>query len=67
LRVYVDWDLCRGHALCEAACPEIFHVEEEDCLAHVLIEHPGEELRSKVQEAVDRCPEEAISILDDET
>jgi ferredoxin len=39
----------------------VFHVED-DCRAHVLIEHPGEELRTQVQDAVDRCPEYAISI-----
>jgi ferredoxin len=66
MRVYVDWDLCRGHAQCEVACPDVFHVDEEDDLAHVLIEHPAEELRQKVQEAYDRCPEDAIFLFEDE-
>ena len=65
MRVYVDQQLCKGHGQCEDACPEVFRVED-DLLAHVLIEHPSEELRPKVEDAVRRCPEQAIFYLGDD-
>jgi ferredoxin len=44
-----------------AAAPEVFEVRDDDFL-YVLDEHPSEELRSKVEEAVRLCPKQAISI-----
>jgi len=44
--------------------PEVFDVREDD-KSYVLIEHPGEELRSKVELAVKLCPRQAISIAED--
>ena len=59
----VDFDLCESNALCMAAAPEVFEVRDDDFL-YVLDEHPPEELRPKVEEAVRRCPKQAISIAD---
>jgi ferredoxin len=42
-------------------CPQVFKVDDDDNL-HILIEEPGEELRSKVEESVRLCPRQAISI-----
>ena len=47
-----------------AVAPEVFEVRDDDFL-YVLEEHPGEELRAKVEEAVKRCPKQAISIEED--
>lgn len=44
--------------------PEIFEVREDNFL-YILNEHPGEELRGKLEEAVRRCPTQAISIDED--
>jgi ferredoxin len=63
MRVVVDFDLCESNALCMEAAPEVFEVRDDDFL-YVLQEEPGEELRSKVEEAVARCPKQAISITD---
>jgi ferredoxin len=46
------------------AAPEVFEVRDDDFL-YVLDEHPPEELRPKVEEAVRRCPKQAIAIADD--
>ena len=62
MRVVVDLDLCEGNAKCEEVAPEVFEVGEEDEKAHVLQEHPGEELREVVERAVRMCPKTAISI-----
>jgi ferredoxin len=41
--------------------PEVFEVRDDDFL-YVLNEHPGEEFRARMEEAVQRCPKQAISI-----
>jgi ferredoxin len=63
MRVVVDFDKCKSNALCMAAAPEVFEVRDDDFL-YVLQEEPGEELRSKVAEAVRVCPTQAISLAD---
>ena len=60
MRVVVDFDLCESNALCMAAAPEVFEVRDDDFL-YILQENPPEELRAKVEEAVRRCPKQAIS------
>ncbi|MDH3687796.1 MAG: ferredoxin [Myxococcales bacterium] len=61
MKVVVDFDLCEANAVCMDVCPEVFKVDDDDML-HILIEEPGEELRSKVEESVRLCPRQAISI-----
>jgi ferredoxin len=43
--------------------PEVFEVREDDFL-YVLDEHPPEELRAKLQQAVASCPRAAIRLED---
>ena len=64
MRVVVDYDLCESNALCMAAAPEVFEVRDDDFL-YVLDETPPEEMRPKLEEAVRRCPKQAISIAED--
>ena len=64
MRVVVDYDLCESNAICMGIAPEIFEVRDDDFL-YVLNETPGEELRAKVEECVQRCPKQAISIAED--
>ncbi|HEY6534048.1 MAG TPA: ferredoxin [Acidimicrobiales bacterium] len=63
MRVVVDFDLCESNAICMGIVPEIFEVRDDDFL-YVLNETPDESERSKVEEAVQRCPKQAISIED---
>ena len=63
MRVVVDYDLCESKALCMAAAPEVFEVRDDDFM-YVLQENPPEELRPKVEEAVQRCPKQALKIED---
>jgi ferredoxin len=62
-KVVVDFDLCESNAICMAAAPEVFEVRDDDFL-YVLDETPPDELKSKVDEAVRRCPKQAISLED---
>jgi ferredoxin len=64
MRVVVDYDLCESNALCMGILPRVFEVRDDDLL-YVLDEHPPEELREKVMEAVRTCPKNAISIQED--
>jgi ferredoxin len=63
MRVVVDYDLCESNALCMAAAPEVFEVRDDDFL-YLLQESPPEELRAKVELAVQRCPKQAITLED---
>lgn len=64
MKVIVDYDLCEANAVCMKVCPEVFHLREDDTL-HLKTENPPEELRAKVEEAVRRCPRQALSIAED--
>jgi ferredoxin len=64
VRVVVDFDLCESNAVCAGIAPEVFEVRDDDFL-YVLDEHPPEELRQRVEEAVRLCPKQAISIVED--
>jgi ferredoxin len=61
MRVVVDYDLCESNGLCMAAAPGVFEVRDDDFM-YVLQENPPESLRAKVEEAVQRCPKQAIKI-----
>ena len=67
MRVKVDLDLCQGHSVCLAECPEVFDVVEQDDgypQVVVLIEEPPEELRAKVTSAAMFCPNRVITVED---
>lgn len=63
MRVVVDFDVCESNAVCMAIAPEVFEVRDDDFL-YILMEEPPEELRDKVEEAVRRCPKQAIRLED---
>lgn len=63
-KVVVDYDLCESNAICMQVAPEVFEVRDDDFL-YVLNETPGDELRAKVEESVQRCPKQAIAIAED--
>ena len=63
MRVVVNFDVCESNALCMDAAPEVFEVRDYDFL-YVLDEHPTEELRAKVEQAVRACPKQAITLED---
>ncbi len=63
MRIVVDYDLCESNAVCMGIAPEVFEVRDDDNL-YLLQEEPDESLRPKMEEAVRRCPKQAISIED---
>jgi ferredoxin len=64
MRIVVDDGLCESNAICAGIAPEVFEVRDDDLL-YVLDERPPPTLRERLQEAVRRCPKQAIAIEDD--
>ncbi|HEY2203932.1 MAG TPA: ferredoxin [Pseudonocardia sp.] len=64
MRIVVDWDKCTGLGMCEAEAPDVFEVSDDGTLK-LLNECPGSSLRDEVEAAVESCPTEALSIVDD--
>ncbi|PKO14198.1 MAG: ferredoxin [Chloroflexi bacterium HGW-Chloroflexi-10] len=65
MKVVVDPDICLGCGVCESIAPNIFILGDE-VYAKVIMNPVPEQLRDVVEEAVSECPEEAISIIEDE-
>jgi ferredoxin len=63
MKVVVDFDLCESNAVCMGIAPEVFEVREDDFL-YILQEHPPEEMRAQVEQAVRSCPKAAIRLED---
>ena len=61
MKVSVDFDVCASTGSCVQVCPEVFEVRS-DGYPYILQENPGEELRSKVEQAADLCPTAAITV-----
>jgi ferredoxin len=62
-KVKVDGALCDLHGMCTTAAPEVFEIDDDDAEAVTVTNaEPDDDLRSKVEEAVDVCPVRAISI-----
>ena len=64
MKIVIDYDLCESNAICMGIAPEVFEVRDDDFL-YILDETPDESMRDRMQEAVERCPKQAISIADD--
>ncbi|MGH8986863.1 MAG: ferredoxin [Acidimicrobiia bacterium] len=64
MKIVVDFDLCESNAVCMSIAPEVFEVRDDDFL-YILNEHPDESMRPKMEDAVRRCPKQAISIEED--
>jgi len=61
MRVIVNRDLCEGNGVCAQVAPDVFEVGDDD-QAKLLVAEPDEALRTKVLEAVRRCPRQALAI-----
>lgn len=64
MKVVVDYDVCASNAVCMGIAPEVFEVRDDDFL-YVLNENPPESDRAKVEEAIRRCPKQAISLAEE--
>ena len=62
MKIVVDFDLCESNAVCMQIAPDVFEVRDDDFL-YVLNENPDESDRERMEECVQRCPKQAISIM----
>jgi ferredoxin len=64
MRIVCDFDKCTGLGMCEAEAPELFEVQDDGTL-HILDESPDESRRAELEAAVESCPTEALTIVED--
>jgi ferredoxin len=62
MRVVVDTGKCATHGQCAYAAPEVFDLDEHGTLVYDAEPGPGQ--RDAVEEAVDVCPMQAITVED---
>ena len=62
MRVVVDLTRCADHGQCVFAAPEVFQLDERGKLSYRPT--PDDRLREKVEDAMDACPMQAITIED---
>ena len=63
MKICVDYDKCAGHGVCEGLDAEVFRLGE-DGFTHLLTEHPSDDKRDVMEDAVAECPTGALSIQD---
>jgi ferredoxin len=61
MKVCVDFDKCTGLGICESLAPDFFEVNDEGSLVLLKEDISDDELQA-VEEAVEGCPTEALSI-----
>ncbi|MFF3372134.1 ferredoxin [Streptomyces sp. NPDC002680] len=64
MRVEFDEPRCVAAGQCVVAAPEVFDQREEDGIAVVLVENPGDELLDGVRDAAAVCPAAAIRLTE---
>jgi ferredoxin len=63
VKVWVDPERCQGHTLCAMTAPEAFELDDVDGHASAVFDEVPADQQEQVREAVQSCPERAISIL----
>jgi ferredoxin len=61
MKIVVDRGLCEAHGVCMSIDPTVFDLGDDDLLV-VLDETPPESKRSAIEQAVVRCPRQALSL-----
>jgi ferredoxin len=64
MRIVVDYVKCTGLGMCEAEAPDLFEVQDDGSLT-VLKDVPSDDQLAAAQAAVDSCPTEALSLVED--
>ena len=61
MKAFVDPDLCLGCGVCETVAPEVFQLGPDGIAKVIQAEIPAK-LQAATREALDQCPEQAISV-----
>lgn len=66
IKIHIDRDLCQGHSVCLAECPEVFDVIENSDSPYPQValksETPNIELLEKIERAANFCPNGVIRV-----
>jgi len=62
MKIVIDEDKCVGAGQCVLAAPEVFDQRDDDGIAVLLDESPGDGQLPQVQDAIGRCPALAITM-----
>lgn len=65
MKVWVDPERCQGHTLCAMAAPRAFELDDLDGHATAVSGRVPIDQEENVSEAAHSCPEQAISLLPD--
>ena len=65
MRLVVDYKKCRKAGQCSYLHPELFKADDTGAPI-VLVAHPGEDLHEAAEEAVELCPNGAISLIEND-
>lgn len=65
MRIVADTTRCVGAGQCVLSEPEVFDQSEDDGTVVVLRERPDEGELDGVHEALDLCPSQALSLVED--
>jgi ferredoxin len=65
MRLEVDRDVCIGSGNCVLTAPDIFD-QDDDGVVTLLVADPDADQDQRIQEAVERCPSGALSLVDRE-
>jgi ferredoxin len=60
MKVSVDDQRCRGHGMCLTLCSDVFSLTDDGYAVAITSDVPTE-LESATREAIQCCPEQAIS------
>lgn len=60
MKVWVDDQRCRGHGVCTTLCADVFSLTDDGYAVAIGTEVPTE-LEADTVEAIQCCPEQAIS------
>ena len=66
MRVAADRDLCQGHQMCLLEAPDVFGFDREADKVVVRREHPADDLRAQVDQAVAYCPALALAVIEED-
>jgi ferredoxin len=61
MKVAIDVDLCQGHGRCYEVAPEVFTDDDRGRGELLMVDVPAD-LQDKVRQAMNTCPERAITI-----
>lgn len=66
LKVQIDFDRCASNGICAELLPDVFEVREDGYL-YLLNETPDDSLAELLDDAVESCPTQALSLIPEET